>query len=100
MPIHSSNARAKADSSTNALASADSAENKLDTIRALLTAPERTDILEVKRSLTEIEERLNDTKRRISDASDIMVPAVSATLAKDQQLSSVLKPVLVEQNLK
>jgi len=97
MPIDSSNAHAKAYSTTDALASTVPAENKLDTIRALLTAPERTDILEIKRTLTEIEERLNNTKRRISDASDIMVPAVSATLAKDQQLSSMLKPVLVEQ---
>ena len=55
----------------------------------------RTD--DLKKALAAIEARLNNADKRTVDTAEIIVPAVKASLEKDEQLSAALKPVLVEQ---
>lgn len=66
-------------------------------LRTILLQPEREEIKQLQDQIDALHFRLNDTKTRIADTSEVLVEATKLTHQQDDQYSPALKPIVVEQ---
>jgi len=74
---------------------ADSAD--FEKLRSILIWPEQKEISQIREQLEAIQFRLTDTKSRTADASEVLVEATKLTHKRNEDYSTTLKPIVVEQ---